>query len=148
MHLQVVCPELPPFPDVPPPEQVSRSWHSPRCWVDVFTLIKLYSHNLCTLIYYVILNKVFISFFIKNLNEKKRVLCKTPRIWRKYFYILQEITFGTRISTWLMGTDKRCSRSWINCCLALEGCVCVCVCVCGERRQKAGKALREVLPFS
>ena len=37
-------------------------------------------------------------------------------------------------------------------CLALEGCVCVCVCVCVrvcvERRQKAGKALRDVLPFS
>ena len=79
-------------------------------------------------------------------------MCKTPRIWRKYFYILQEITFGTRISTWLMGTDKRCSRSWINCSVwhwkGVCVCVCVCVRVCVERRQKAGKALRDVLPFS
>ena len=55
--------------NVSPPEQVSGADTVPSLWVDVFILIKLYSHDLCALLYYVILNKMFIK--VKNFRQKQ-----------------------------------------------------------------------------
>ena len=67
----------------------------------------MYTYDLFTFLYHVVFNKMFIK--VKNTGNK-RAEYKTPRMWKKWLNILEEVRFGKRKSVCMVeGTDDSCS---------------------------------------